>query len=190
MKVLGIMGSPRIGGNSDILLEQTLTGAKDAGAEVEKIILCRKKISGCLNCEKCNKTGICAIRDDMPEIHAKILQADNVIHSGPIYFWTLTAQIKAYLDRWCVFFDANWDWHKKYASIMKKKKIGVIVVCGDPNLKTADPMIHVFKKTCEFGNKLIWLGAVRASADVKGEIAKNGKAKKQAYNLGKKGASL
>lgn len=85
MKVLGILGSPRLGGNSDILLDQALAGAKDAGAGVEKIALCQKKISGCLNCEKCNETGVCVINDDMAEIHKKILGADVIIHSGPVY---------------------------------------------------------------------------------------------------------
>ena len=108
MKVLGILGSPRVGGNSDILLDQALAGAKDAGAEVEKIILCQKKISGCLNCDKCNETGVCAIKDDMTEIHKKILEAGAIIHSCPVYFWAMTAQMKAYLDRWCAFFDAEW----------------------------------------------------------------------------------
>ena len=57
MKVLGIMGSPRVSSNSDILLDEALTGAIAAGAEVEKIILDKKKIAGCKDCKKCNKTG-------------------------------------------------------------------------------------------------------------------------------------
>ena len=57
MKVLGIMGSPRVGGNSDVLLSQALEGAKAAGADVKKIILARKEIAGCRDCKKCNKTG-------------------------------------------------------------------------------------------------------------------------------------
>lgn len=88
MKVLGILGSPRVGGNSDILLEQALAGAKGAGGEVEKIVLSNKKISGCLDCEKCNETGICVIKDDMLEIHKKILDAEAIIHSVPVYFWS------------------------------------------------------------------------------------------------------
>ena len=88
MKVLGIMGSPRVGGNSDILLDEALSGARDAGAEVEKIILDKKKISGCKDCKKCNETGLCVIKDDMPEIHKKILEADAIIHSVPVYFWS------------------------------------------------------------------------------------------------------
>ncbi|MBI5966296.1 MAG: flavodoxin family protein [Deltaproteobacteria bacterium] len=189
MKVLGILGSPRVGGNSDLLLDQALAGAKDAGAEVEKIILCQKKISGCLNCEKCNESGICAIKDDMPEIHKKILEADAVIHSVPLYFWAMTSQMKAYLDRWCAFYDADWRLHKAYYPKMKGKRIGLITVCGDPNVSTADPIVHSFKTTADF-TKLKWIGTVMASASSKGEIVKNDKAKKQAYQLGKKGATL
>lgn len=188
MRILGVLGSPRLGGNSDILLDQALAGAKDGGAEVEKIILCQKKISGCLDCGKCNETGTCVIKDDMPEIHQKILDADAIIHSVPVYFWAMTSQMKAYLDRWCAFFDADWNWNKAYYPRMKGKKIGVITVCGDSNVSTADPIVHSFKSTCDF-TKLKWLGVVQASASAKGEIVSNEEAKKAAYNLGKKAAT-
>jgi multimeric flavodoxin WrbA len=188
MKILGILGSPRVGGNSDLLLDQALAGARDAGAEVEKIILCQKKISGCLNCDQCNETGVCAIKDDMPEIHRKILGAEAIIHSCPVYFWAMTAQMKAYLDRWCAFFDAEWRWQKIYYPKMKGKRIGLITVCGDPNVSTADPIVHSFKNTADF-TKLNWIGAVMASAGGKGEIAKNEKAQKEAYDLGRKAAT-
>src|SRR4030043_599287 len=167
MRVLGILGSPQERGNSDILLEQALAGAKDAGGEVEKIVLSKKKISGCLDCTKCNETGICTIKDDMLEIHKKSLEADAVIHSVPVYFWAMTAQMKAYLDRWCAFFDAEWKWHKHYYPKMKGKKIGLITVCGDTNVHTADPIVHSFKATCQF-TKLKYIGAVMASAGAKG----------------------
>jgi len=188
MKVLGIMGSPRIGGNSDLLLDQALAGAKEAGAEVEKLILSRKKISGCLNCEKCNETGICVVKDDMLEIHKKILDADGIIHSVPLYFWAMTAQMKAYLDRWCAFFNGEWQLHEAYRARMEGKKIGLITVCGDPDVSAADPIVRSFKNTCELSN-LTWLGAVQVSAGAKGEIASNKTARKKAYDLGKKGAT-
>ena len=188
MKILGVIGSPRIGGNSDILLDQALAGAREAGAEVEKIVLCKKKISGCLNCEKCNETGVCAIQDDMIEIHKKILEADAVIHSVPVYFWAMTSQMKAYLDRWCAFFDGGWNMHKAYRPKMKGKKIGLITVCGDPNVSTTDPIVHSFKTTSEFA-RLNWIGVVQASAGAKGEISKNEAIKKRAFELGKKAAA-
>jgi multimeric flavodoxin WrbA len=185
MKVLGILGSPRVGGNSDVLLEQALAGAKDAGGEAEKIVLSEKKISGCLNCEKCNQTGVCAIQDDMLEIHKKILDADVILHSVPVYFWAMTAQMKAYLDRWCAFFDAEWRVHKAYHPKMKGKKIGLITVCGDPDVSTSDPVVHSFKNTCQFSG-LKFLDVVQASAGAKGEIANNEVVKKKAYDLGRK----
>lgn len=188
MKVLGILGSPRAGGNSDILLDQALAGAKEAGAEVEKIVLSRKKIAGCLDCQKCNESGICVIKDDMPEIHQKILEADAVLHSVPVYFWAMTAQMKAYLDRWCAFFDAEWRWHKNYYPKLKGKRIGLITVCGDPDAHTADPIVHSFRMTCQF-TKLNFLDPVMASASAKGDIARDEKAKREARELGKKAGS-
>lgn len=188
MKVLGIMGSPRVGGNSDILLDQALAGARDAGADVEKVVLYEKKISGCRNCETCNKTAICAIRDDMTEIQAKILEADAVIHSGPLYYWAMTSQMKAYLERWTVFYDAEWKVHPTYADKINGKKIGLITVCGDPNVSAAEPIVRSFKNTStEMG--LTWLGAVQISAVAKGEVAQNKAAIEEAYHLGKTSVS-
>jgi len=188
MKVLGIMGSPRVGGNSDILLDEALAGAKAVGAEVEKIILDKKKIAGCKDCKKCNETGICVLKDDMLEIHKKILEADAIIHSVPVYFWSMTSQMKAYLDRWCAFFDEQWRWQKNYYPQMKGKRIGLITVCGDPNVHTADPIVHSFKSTAEM-TKLTWLGAVMTSANDKGNISKDETAREQAWELGKKAAT-
>jgi len=185
MKVLGILGSPRIGGNSDLLLDQALTGAVDRGAKVEKIILSHKKIAGCLDCTRCNETGICAIRDDMRGIQQKILKADALIHSVPLYFWAMTSQMKAYLDRWCAFFDGNWAWHKDYLSRMQGKRIGLITVCGDPNAHTADPIVHSFAETCKFSGLKLF-PVVQISANAKGEVARNKKALRSAFELGRK----
>jgi multimeric flavodoxin WrbA len=189
MKVLGILGSPRVGGNSDVLLGQALAGAKAAGADVEKIILDRKHIAGCKDCKKCNKMGVCAIKDDMAEIQEKILDAYAIIHSCPVYFWAMTSQMKAYLDRWCVFFDAEWKWQKGYYARMRGKRIGLITVCGDSNVHTADPIVHSFKSTVDM-TKLTWIGAVMTSANDKGDIVKNEEALQQAFELGRKAATL
>jgi multimeric flavodoxin WrbA len=188
MKVLGIMGSPRVGGNSDILLSQALAGAKAAGAEVEKIILDRKNISGCKDCKKCNKMGTCAIKDDMADIQKKILEAYAIIHSVPVYFWSMTSQMKTYLDRWCVFFDAEWRWQKIYYPQMRGKRIGLITVCGDPDVHTADPIVLSFNSTADM-TKMNWLGAVMTSAGDKGAIVKDEAALQKAFELGKKAAT-
>ena len=95
MKVLGIMGSPRIGGNTDLLLQQALEGARRQGAEIEKIIVDEMDIQPCREYYACLKDGICSIRDDMGEIYVKLVEADTVIVASPMFFYGITAQLKS-----------------------------------------------------------------------------------------------
>jgi multimeric flavodoxin WrbA len=99
MKVLGIMGSPRRRSNTDILLDKALEGAKEAGAEVEKVLVSKLKISPCLEIYACLKDGDCAIKDDMQALYKKLLEADHVIFASPIFFYGITSQAKAIIDR-------------------------------------------------------------------------------------------
>ncbi|MFP3898534.1 MAG: flavodoxin family protein [Dehalococcoidia bacterium] len=99
MKVLGIMGSPRRQSNTDILLDKALAGAREEGAETEKVLLSKLKISPCLEIYACVKDGNCPIKDDMQPLYDKLLQADHVILASPIFFYSITAQAKAVVDR-------------------------------------------------------------------------------------------
>ena len=99
MKVLAIMGSPRIRGNTDLLLDEALKGAQSEGAEVEKIIVDKLKISPCKEYNACLRDGNCVIRDDMDDIYPKLLDADVVIVASPMFFYALTSQVKALIDR-------------------------------------------------------------------------------------------
>lgn len=108
MKILGIWGSPRVGGNSEILLDALLDGAREAGGDVEKVALRTLKISPCLEIYKCFKTGECPIKDDMVDLYPKLLQADAVVLASPIFFYGLTAQAKAMIDRTQAF------WARRY----------------------------------------------------------------------------
>lgn len=99
-KVLVLAGSPRKNGNSDILCNQFMKGAQESGHNVEKIFISDKKIGYCMGCYFCQRNhGICAIKDDMTEILEKIISADVVVLSSPIYFYSVSAQIKAVIDR-------------------------------------------------------------------------------------------
>lgn len=99
-KVLILSGSPRRGGNSDTLCDEFLKGAVAAGNQVEKIFISEKKISPCSGCYFCkNAGGRCAINDDMGEILQKILDADVLVLSSPVYFYSISAQLKAVIDR-------------------------------------------------------------------------------------------
>jgi multimeric flavodoxin WrbA len=99
MRVLGIMGSPRIKGNTDLLLDEALKGAQSQGAEVEKIIVDELKIAPCREYYGCLKDGNCVIRDDMADIYPKLLEADVIIVASPMFFYGLTSQVKALIDR-------------------------------------------------------------------------------------------
>ncbi|TGE30970.1 flavodoxin family protein [Desulfosporosinus sp. Sb-LF] len=98
-KVLMLSGSPRKGGNSDLLCDQFMLGAKEAGNQAEKIFLRDKKIGYCTGCETCYDTHKCVQKDDMAEILEKMIAADVIVMATPVYFYTMDAQMKTLIDR-------------------------------------------------------------------------------------------
>jgi len=99
MKVLGIAGSPRSGGNTDILLERVMSGAAAAGAETETLFLRDMDIAGCLHCDGCLEEGRCVIDDDMQQVYPRLREADRLVIASPMFFMGLTSQTKAMVDR-------------------------------------------------------------------------------------------
>ncbi len=98
-KVLILSGSPRKGGNSDLLCDEFMRGAMDAGHQVEKIRVQEKKVAYCTACYACQNTGNCAIKDDMAEIMQKMIDCDVMVLASPVYFYSIDAQLKAVIDR-------------------------------------------------------------------------------------------
>ena len=98
--VLILSGSPRRGGNSDLLCDQFLKGAQEAGNTVEKINVAGKKIGYCRACYFCkNHGGECSVKDVMGELLDKMLAADGLVMAAPVYFYAIDAQLKAVIDR-------------------------------------------------------------------------------------------
>jgi multimeric flavodoxin WrbA len=128
MKVLGIMGSPRRQSNTEILLDKALEGAREAGAEVEKVLVSKLKISPCLEIYACRKDGNCAIKDDMQSLYKKLLEADHVIFASPMFFYSVTSQSKAVIDRCQAL------WVRKHVLGMgkedKRERRGVFISVG------------------------------------------------------------
>lgn len=108
MKVLALNGSPRKGGNTEVLLGAVLDGMQQAGGRIELIRLCDLSIQPCIGCGGCDKTGRCVLEDDMGELYDKIIDAKRVIIASPIYFYGITAQAKAFVDRT----QALWSWKR------------------------------------------------------------------------------
>ena len=128
MKVLGVMGSPRSQGNTELLLDKALEGAREAGAEIEKVFVSKLKISPCLEIHACLEDGNCAIKDDMQLLYKKLLKADHVVFASPIFFYGITSQAKAIVDRCQAL------WVRRYVLGMgkedKRERRGVFISVG------------------------------------------------------------
>jgi multimeric flavodoxin WrbA len=130
MKILAISASPRKGGNSDVLCDQFLKGAGEAGHQTEKIRLSDKRISPCIGCYGCRRTKTCIQKDDMTEILQKLIEADVIVLSTPVYFYSMDAQMKMMIDR-CL---------PRYQEIINKE-FYLIVTAADDEHSAADETI-------------------------------------------------
>ena len=99
MKILAISTSPRAGGNTDLLVDAVVRSATEAGGDVEKVATREFTIGPCTECNACQKTGRCAIQDDMQQMYPKLLDADRIVFATPVYFLGPCAQAKAFIDR-------------------------------------------------------------------------------------------
>ena len=135
MKILSIVGSPRIQGNTHILARKFAEGAIRDGAEVEEIFLGRLKVAPCIDCDKCNGDGICRIKDDFGMIVEKMRASEGYLFSTPVYCCSVTAQMKALFDRCNSLAYPNWvtGFEGKYAAF--------IIGAGYPPQKERDVLI-------------------------------------------------
>jgi len=99
VKVLGLMGSPRMGGNTEASLLECLKVAEEAGAETEMVRLVEKRLETCYGCKTCQATGACRVKDDFMEVFDKMRDADSVVIASPSYCESVTASVKALMDR-------------------------------------------------------------------------------------------
>ena len=174
-KVLILSGSPRKNGNSDLLCDEFMRGALDAGNEVEKIRVSEKKIGYCNACYYCQKSnGICAIKDDMTDILQKMINADVLVLSSPVYFYSIAAQLKTLIDRTV----AKWK-------EVKNKEFYYIVTCADDDKLSQERTIECFRGYADCVEGAKEMGIIYGiGVYQKGEI-KNTKAFEDAYLMGK-----
>lgn len=145
MKVLAILGSPRRGGNSEILLDKALAGAKSYGFESEKLVLNELRFSPCQECGGCAQSGSCVIQDDMQIVYRKLAEAQSLILASPIFFGSLPAQVKAMIDRYQCLWQAKYVLGKKETSPAKKG--GLILVSAankDKFFQNAESIVKNF----------------------------------------------
>ena len=187
MKVLGILGSPRKGGNTELLLEEALKGAEAEGAETERLRLTEFEIFPCRECLACYKDGNCILLDDMSRIYPKLLEADIIILASPIFFYGVTAWAKGLIDRCQAL------WARKYqlkdpslGSEGKKRKGFFISAGGTKGQKVFDGAILTAKYFFDVLNAGYAGELVIREVDAKGDILKHPETLKEAFEAGRK----
>ena len=130
MKVLGIVCSPRRGGNTEILMREALKAVEEAGGETRLCLLSEMDVQPCDACGACWKTGKCKIDDDMQQIYAHLLEADGLIFGTPVYFVNMSAQAKAVIDRTYVLLGNGKLRGKVAAALVAVRRVGGSQVLG------------------------------------------------------------
>ncbi len=186
MRVLGIAGSPRRGGNTDLLLNEVMRGAASRGAEVKTIILSHLKIAPCQHCDGCLETGRCKVDDDMQTVYDELQRADRLVLASPVHFMGVTAQAKAMIDRCQAL------WVRKYILKLpplgnERERKGLFISVGgrnvanlfEPALATVKALFKVLDVA--YAGELLFPGV-----DEKGAITKHPDALQQAFLAGQR----
>ena len=174
-KVLILSGSPRKGGNSDLLCDEFMRGAKEAGNEVEKIRVAEKKVAPCSACYYCRKhDGACIHKDDMAEILQKMIDADVLVLASPVYFYSIDAQLKAVIDRTV----ARW-------LEVKNKEFYYIATMADSNTSSANKTLACFRGYADCVEGAVEKGVIIGSGVYEPGAVKNTPAMQKAYEMGK-----
>lgn len=174
-KVLILSGSPRKGGNSDLLCDEFMKGALERGHSVEKIRPAEKNIGYCRACYTCKGTGICAIKDDMTEIMQKIIDADVLVLASPVYFYSIDARLKAVIDRTV----ARW-------TEVKNKEFYYIVTAADAEKEAAETTLACFRGYAACVNGAKEKGVIYGTGVYEKGRVKETKAMKEAFETGRR----
>jgi multimeric flavodoxin WrbA len=173
MNILGLSFSPREQGNTELLLGKVCAGAKELGATTELYRVADKRIAPCDGCGSCFKTGECHIQDDMQELYKKMLDAEGIVFGTPVYFYNMTAQGKAAIDRTIALGHAGRS--------LANKVGGIVVVGGSLGLVDAVKDLYFFMVT----RQMLPASFIAAYAANKGDIKKLAKCQQAAEDLGR-----
>ncbi|NIS61976.1 MAG: flavodoxin family protein [Proteobacteria bacterium] len=186
-KILLVMGSPRKEGNSSTRAKQVAAGAKASGAEVESFCRHALNIQPCTACDACREETDkdCVIDDDMQTLYPKLQRADAVVIAWPICWFTISAQMKLFTDRWYAFGGPQ----EEYAALAGRR-IGIVLTYGDldPFVSGAANALRTFQDAFNYVGAEI-VGMIYGTASEAGEILNNRNIVERAYALGKPLAS-
>lgn len=173
-KVLILSGSPRRGGNSDLLCDEFMRGAIEAGHKVEKIRVQEKKIACCIACYACRAKGVCVIKDDMAEVMQKMIDCDVLVLASPVYFYSIDAQLKAVIDR------SVCRWTE-----VKNKEMYYIMTAADTEKSSMDTTLACFRGYADCVEGAVEKGVIYGTGVYQSGEVKGKKVMQEAYEMGR-----
>lgn len=186
MLVLGIHGSPRRGGNSEILLDHCLEAARQAGAATEKLRAAGLQIGGCRSCGGCDETGKCVVPDDMQQVYPLLDRAERIVLASPIFFYSFPAQIKALIDRAQAHWSRRQLRHRQAGYRSPTDRLGYVQLVGATRgrnlFQGAELSARYFYDALEVkycGGQLVW------RVDAKGTVRERPEEIERARQLGR-----
>ena len=184
--ILAIYGSPRRKGNTSLLLQKAVEGARAAGAQVEEIVLRDLKMSPCHEIYGCKHTGRCVIKDDFQSVYDQLSQCQGLILASPIFFYTVSSHTKMLMDR-CQSFWVKKYWIQKNATdrrnlIKKGLFISVGATKGKRLFEGALLTVRYFLETLDMG---LWRSLLYRGLDFEGDVLKHPEHLQEAYEAGK-----
>jgi len=184
-KIVAIYGSPRRKGNTATLLKQAVQGAKDAGAQVEEIVLRDFKMSPCLEIYGCTKDGDCVIKDDFQNVRDQLLASDGLILASPIFFYSVSAHTKILMDR------CQSLWVKKYwidkASPTQwiPKRKGLFISAGaSKGKKLFEGVLLTIRYFFDVLDTELWRSLLYRSLEFETDVQKHPQYLEEAYRAG------
>jgi len=146
LNVIGIAGSPRRGGNTELLLDSVMAGAREAGSETKTIILCDLDIHPCRHCDGCLQAGKCVVQDDMQPIYEDLVNADGIVIASPMFFMSLSAQAKAMIDRCQALWTRKYRLYLPVARNLGGERRGIFIGTGGTKyLNLFEPSLTIIK---------------------------------------------
>jgi len=180
MKILAVVGSPRRGGNTDILLSKIADGARAGGAEVETIQLGGLQVRECDGCHACWRGRPCSKDDDMRAIYPKIAASDAIVFGTPVYWYGPTALMKGFIDRFVYF---NCEANRPQ---VRGKKAVVAVVLEENREETWKPVVEFFERSLAYLEMALAGTIVVPGVGTKGAIRGKPEQLEEALRLGQR----
>lgn len=178
-RVLAIVGSPRRGGNTEILVDEILKGAREAGAQVEKIMIGDLAIAPCQACSACVETGKCVQTDDMEGLFDKMKASEVWVLGTPVYWWGPSAQLKAFVDRW--FSKGSGSEQKQ---VFEGKRVILAAPMGDTDVAVGRHLVGMFTDALAYVKAELFASILAPGAYDAGDVRKNAEVLEQARRAG------